>query len=121
MLYGRTVVYPPSRFISEIPGELKDEQTAHMAPYRSPQTGRVYYSESKPAGDMTVRAKRDQQSAPAAREKFEPGDIVEHFSFGRGEVISAKPMGADVLYEIMFDRVGTKKLMATYARLKRSQ
>lgn len=121
MLYGRTLVCQPSRFISEIPGALKDEQTAHMAPYRSPQTGRVYYSESKPAGDMTVSAKRGQQATPAAREKFVPGDIVEHFSFGRGEVISAKPMGADTLYEIMFDRVGTKKLMATYARLKRSE
>jgi hypothetical protein len=28
-------------------------------------------------------------------------------------------MGTDVLYEIVFDNVGTKKLMATYAKLKR--
>ena len=40
-------------------------------------------------------------------------------SFGRGEVISVKEMGSDTLYEIIFDKVGTKKLMATYARLKK--
>jgi hypothetical protein len=28
-------------------------------------------------------------------------------------------MGADILYEVTFERVGTKKLMATYAKLKR--
>jgi len=28
-------------------------------------------------------------------------------------------MGADLLYEIAFDSVGTKKLMATYAKLKK--
>ena len=46
-----------------------------------------------------------------------PGDRVRHMTFGEGEVLSVKPMGADTLYEIMFDKVGTKKLMATYAKL----
>ena len=38
-------------------------------------------------------------------------------AFGEGTVLSAKAMGADILYEIAFDKVGTKKLMATYAKL----
>jgi DNA helicase-2/ATP-dependent DNA helicase PcrA len=37
--------------------------------------------------------------------------------FGVGEILSVKPMGADVLYEVMFEKVGTKKLMGTYAKL----
>ena len=40
-------------------------------------------------------------------------------SFGEGEILSARPMGADVLYEVVFDRVGTKKLMGTYAKLQK--
>ena len=40
-------------------------------------------------------------------------------TFGRGEILSVRPMGADTLYEVAFDKVGTKKLMATYARLKK--
>jgi DNA helicase-2/ATP-dependent DNA helicase PcrA len=47
------------------------------------------------------------------------GDRVSHITFGEGEVLSVKPMGADILYEVSFDKVGTKKLMATYAKLKK--
>jgi DNA helicase-2/ATP-dependent DNA helicase PcrA len=59
------------------------------------------------------------QRPQSNRESFVPGDRVRHLTFGEGEVISAKPMGADILYEIIFERVGTKKLMATYAKLKK--
>ena len=34
-------------------------------------------------------------------------------------VLSVRPVAADTLLEIAFDRVGTKKLMATYAKLKK--
>lgn len=54
-----------------------------------------------------------------SKEIFAPGDRVRHLTFGEGEILSVKPMGADTLYEIVFDRVGTKKLMATYAKLKK--
>ena len=45
---------------------------------------------------------------------------MTHPIFGAGEILSAKQMGGDILYEIMFDKVGTKKLMATYAKLKKA-
>ena len=57
-----------------------------------------------------------KRSKPAAA--FMPGDAVVHLTFGRGVILSATPMGSDTLYEVMFDTVGTKRLMATYARLK---
>jgi hypothetical protein len=38
-------------------------------------------------------------------------------SFGTGVIISAKDLGGDVLYEVRFDSVGVKRLMATFARL----
>ena len=59
------------------------------------------------------------KKAEKAKETFKPGDRVKHHSFGEGEILSVKPMGADTLYEIVFDRVGTKKLMATYAKLQK--
>jgi hypothetical protein len=43
------------------------------------------------------------------------------YPFGDGTVLSAREMGTDVLYEIAFDDVGTKKLMATFAKLKRAE
>ena len=60
------------------------------------------------------------QAQPAGKkEVFSPGDRVKHMTFGEGEILSVKAMGADVLYEVVFDTVGSKKLMATYARLKK--
>ena len=50
---------------------------------------------------------------------FVAGDRVRHLSFGAGTVLSVREIGADLLYEIAFDSVGTKKLMATYAKLKK--
>jgi DNA helicase-2/ATP-dependent DNA helicase PcrA len=52
-------------------------------------------------------------------EKFTPGTRVNHTTFGDGVIVSARDMGADVLYEVKFDTVGTKKLMATFAKLKK--
>ena len=135
MMYGRTQYNPVSRFVTEIPEKLKDEKQLQSAPaygeYRRPQQSatsspRVYYTESATAqkqsnvggGGISVNSK--PKSAPAtAAGTFAVGDIVTHMSFGKGEIISVKQLGADTLYEIIFDKVGTKKLMATYARLKK--
>ena len=65
-------------------------------------------------------AGRASGGGSAKRELFSPGDRVRHATFGEGEILSVKPMGADILYEVIFDKVGTKKLMATYARLTRA-
>ena len=46
------------------------------------------------------------------------GGQVVHAAFGKGEILSARPMGNDVLYEVAFEQVGTKKLMGAYAKLK---
>ena len=39
------------------------------------------------------------------------GDMVEHTAFGKGMVLSVRPMGGDALVEVAFDQVGAKKLM----------
>ena len=92
---------------------------------------RTYYSES--ASRTPITQSRPTTSAerltvggasntkkPAAKQVFAPGDRVKHLNFGVGEILSVKPMGADILYEIVFESVGTKKLMATYARLTKA-
>ena len=45
------------------------------------------------------------------------GDRVSHRVFGEGMVLSVTPMGGDHLVEIAFDKVGTKRIMATFAKL----
>ncbi len=125
LMYGRTMMNPPSAFLREIPESLLDVEEAKPA-YAPRTTGKVYFSSQSSydgaKSDMTLnRMKTPGAAKTASGETFVPGDLVEHMSFGRGEVMSVKPMGSDILYEIVFDRVGTKKLMATYARLKRAK
>ena len=43
--------------------------------------------------------------------------MVHHTAFGKGMVLSVLKMGSDALLEIAFDSVGTKKLMANFAKL----
>ena len=50
-------------------------------------------------------------SNPSAGLTLKKGDSIKHRTFGRGLVISVRPMGGDALIEVAFDDVGTKKLM----------
>ena len=40
-----------------------------------------------------------------------------HKTFGKGMIISAIASGGDTLLEIGFEKCGTKKIMANYAKL----
>ena len=57
------------------------------------------------------------QESSAVTLDFKAGDRVSHKAFGDGIIISAKAMGGDLLLEVAFDNVGTKKLMAKMAKL----
>lgn len=122
--YGRTQYNPPSRFIEEIPTKLIISDTARAEERRRAQAqqSRTVYVKKTPeiANDITVGKPIVKKAAPVAKDSFLPGDRVKHMVFGEGEILSVKPMGADMLYEIMFDKVGTKKLMGTYAKLTKA-
>src|SRR5699024_9438743 len=47
------------------------------------------------------------------------GSRVRHKTFGEGMVVSIRPMGKDSLVEVAFDKVGTKKIMANFAKLEK--
>ena len=85
--------------------------------------GRHAYSQnggkSSFGGGVTVGKPLQKVAKSGVRETLSAGDRVLHPTFGEGDILSAKPMGADVLYEVAFDRVGTKKLMGTYAKLRK--
>ncbi len=120
MVFGQTQYNRMSRFVDEIPNEyinreLSDaekavnEQRNSFKPRRSIEISR----------ELTNKPKEIRKAAAQTASSFSTGDRVRHITFGEGTVLSAKPMGADILYEIAFDNAGTKKLMATYAKLKK--
>ncbi len=118
MLFGRTQYNPVSRFADEIPAELVET----VAEPKKQGNFDVPTFIKKPANAVkegTVFDMKPKKTETAAA--ILPGTHVIHASFGEGEILSARPMGADVLYEVAFDSVGTKKLMGTYAKLKVKQ
>ena len=121
--YGRTQFNPPSRFIEEIPKKLTVSDTARAAERRRAEAmyaPKVYIKKGESvSNDITVNKPLAPKMPKTSRETFSPGDRVKHITFGEGEILSVKAMGADILYEVAFDRVGTKKLMGTYAKLTR--
>ncbi len=127
LLYGKTMFNPPSRFLTEIPEKLLDREEPQQPSYRSIGSGngsgtvqiKTYYSQSQELFSADRYEEPRRSAKPAAAQRFAPGDRVYHDSFHAGEILSVKPMGADVLYEIMFDEVGIKKLMGSYARLQK--
>ena len=54
----------------------------------------------------------------AALPAFAKGDMVRHDTFGTGMILSALPVGNDMMLEIAFDQVGTKRLMAKAASVR---
>lgn len=114
MLYGRTTVNRPSRFIDEIPPELITGRKAE--PPRA----------AMPEAPARIRQRVSTDSFASRRTQavlpdFKKGDMVIHDTFGRGMVLSVLKMGNDAMLEIAFDQVGTKRLMAcaAAARMKK--
>ncbi|MBE6940359.1 MAG: ATP-dependent DNA helicase PcrA [Ruminococcaceae bacterium] len=72
-------------------------------------------------GKSALRTTSAAQKPAAPLLQLQVGDSVQHTAFGRGIVLSVRPMGGDALLEVAFDQVGTKKLMlkAAGAHLKK--
>lgn len=143
MMFGSTNYYRPSRFLDEIPENLlvhtnetsfrdftsrdfgsQSSYSAQRSTKSEYQVSHSSYSESTPTQDNAKKelnsfANRAKKPASSANFNFKTGDAVSHRVFGEGVIISTQPMGNDMLIEIAFQKVGTKKLMAKMANLKK--
>ena len=107
MIFGTTNRNMPSRFLKEIPEELCSFGGTN---YSVPTVKTDYGYSAKPMRSAhTAAAKADCN--------FTAGQRVHHKTFGDGLIITVTPMAGDSMLEIAFDTVGTKKLMAGYAKL----
>ena len=137
MQFGKTCINPPSKFISEIPAELiEDLSTPSYNPYSNYRKADSYsYGNAYSYGDYNKTEYRNSSDvkmpdigimeATVDKNSFssdcdlKKGDSVLHKKFGKGLVIGVQPLGNDVLLEVAFDTVGTKKLMKKMARLEK--
>ena len=137
MMYGKTTYNQLSRFIKEeLPKNLtfedsprpKQRQSVGYGGYQSGQFGYQqsahreesnYLREFNRPVEIAQKKREKPGAAEYGVEKFAPGTRVRHDMFGQGEILSSRDMGGDVLYEVRFDNGQTKKLMATFAKLKK--
>ena len=135
MLYGQTSRNMPSRFLREIPSSVIDDQsvvarrstgfTTPRTAYANASRNELGHSSRNKIGSYTQSsssAHKFGQAGNAAQKNnidFKVGDTVCHKSFGTGTVLTVTPMGGDMLLEVAFDKAGTKKMMANYARLEK--
>ncbi|MDR2753438.1 MAG: ATP-dependent DNA helicase PcrA, partial [Oscillospiraceae bacterium] len=110
LLFGQTQYNPPSRFLRETGTEPEE-----IAPAYAPR--KTVCAPVKPSEYVPRQQKPSAMPPKGAKKQCEVGQSVIHPTFGRGMVLSVKPMGSDTLLEVAFDTVGTKKLMANYAKL----
>lgn len=110
MLFGSTTHNRESRFVTEIPSELLDKTgnenvfASHKFEYQSQQRFDPF-------------AKKKPVTSPTSNH-YSVGNTVYHKVFGTGMVLTATPMGSDTMLEIAFDKVGTKTLMANFAKME---
>ncbi len=122
MLYGMTNRNRPSRFIGEIPNEYIDSKDATVRKSTTQSFGgsfTVSYGNAKPVPKTSFANVGESKPAEKAVVDYAVGDSVSHKIFGTGKVISMKPMANDILVEIEFEKAGTKKLMANFAKLSK--
>ena len=116
MTYGHTQYNPESQFVKEIPDELK--VVRGEIPKKNPNiNARNDFSNVSKDSFATKFGGLQAQTKTKNTIVLMVGDQVNHPMFGKGMVLSATKMGADILYEVAFDTVGTKKLMGTFAKL----
>lgn len=142
MLYGRTDRNMPSRFLREIPSNITEDKTVskvsrtydfgggystnkgYSSGFGSPSKPHKYSKSTQigSAHQSSSAAHQFGQVQPkmqASDVAYSVGDTVRHKAFGTGVILSQTPMGNDTLLEVAFDRAGTKKLMAKFAKLEK--
>ena len=123
LLYGRSGFNNVSRFVDEIPEGMAEHiklenngQRQRTITFASSKKypPKVPHNSEFSTKYTTASVEAGEKSQEVMR-IFKKGDMVEHTNFGAGLVIDVMDMSGDTLYEIAFDKVGTKKMMGTYS------
>lgn len=117
MLYGTTNRNMASRFLREIPMTVTEDVSTKTYKVPTASSSKITHTASSSIGARKFGQAGNSAAKPSA--DYKVGDTVLHKSFGTGTILSLQPMGGDILMEIAFDKAGTKKMMANFARLEK--
>ena len=118
MMFGMTSRNMPSRFAKEIPEELCEIKGILQKKAPTPVTSS--FSSAKPRTSSftsSFTSSATKTTSQASGTTYTVGQQVTHKTFGKGTIISVTPVAGDSMLEIAFENVGTKKIMANFAKL----
>lgn len=99
-IYGQSNYMTASRFLREIPEDL-------------------LIDENKKGSEGTAGARPIGKDAQKLKVQYKIGDLVEHKTFGRGQVLNVKRLNDDVELDVNFSSMGLKHLLVSFAPLEK--
>jgi DNA helicase-2/ATP-dependent DNA helicase PcrA len=125
LLFGRTVSYPPSRFLTEIPQNLLQKavsKSVNKYEIRETSASKMMATQSRGSNLMPKAKTKPMGTANAGGGAVEwhVGDKVEHGKWGVGTVVATKGEVGDQELKVAFPGQGIKLLLTKYAPLKRA-
>ena len=148
MIRGETQFNRVSRFVKEIPrhligGEIYEPKTMEepvednayqraRKAFRASATSYSSYDQSYQGSTFNASKTKVPTYTPVSNQRefdsantsntslgYEVGDRVRHIKFGDGEVMAIVAGGRDYEVTVDFDKAGTKKMFASFAKLKK--
>lgn len=121
-IHGKTMPTTASRFFKEIPVEYLEDKTTLQPKVAKVMQDLGVRNAAAPKKEVYMTkgfGSSVKSSGSTDYSKFKAGDTVEHRTFGRGEILKATPCGNDCIFEIQFESIGFKRLMAAFAKVKK--
>ena len=100
-IYGDINFMPVSRFIKEIPDDLLLDENE---------------IEGK---KLNKKGSSTGKEACGRFKEYNKGDLIEHKMWGKGKVIKVKNLSEDCEIDVIFDMVGLKHLLVSFAPIKK--
>lgn len=120
MIRGETQYNKVSRFIREIPRELvelgREPKARTITKMPEPSSS---YARMRQTYQKTSFSPKQFEVKKSQGLSYGVGDTVRHIKFGTGTVQAIVDGGKDYEVTVDFDKVGTKKMFASFAKLKK--
>ena len=115
MWYGSISSHMPSRFLEEIPAELKEvkEMTRLMKQKRLSVSNKQRVSVLSTAVSTSLPKKHQVDMS------IQKGDLVQHKIWGKGKVVEVFGSGDSMQLKIQFPTQGVRQVMAKYAPIEK--
>ena len=115
MVHGETRFSKVSRFVGEIPEELIKHEKKTISGVEKPKRGnaKIGFINQNPY------QKKEFSGIKETTLDYQVGDKVKHIKFGMGLVNEIVSGGRDYEVTVDFENAGTKKMFASFAKLKK--